>query len=43
MMRNALVRLFVLGTAVGLAACAAPDATDTAVEPGVVATETSRR
>ncbi len=30
MMRNALVRLFVFGTAVGLAACSTPDVTDTA-------------
>ena len=42
MMRNVLVRLFLVGTATGLAACAAPDATENAVEPGVVTTDAGR-
>ncbi len=43
MMRNALARLFVVGATLGLAACAAPDATEeAAIDPGIVSLDTGQ-
>ena len=43
MMRNGLLRALTIGIAVGLAACATPDATeDRAVDPGVVSLDTGQ-